>query len=154
MLPQSGETIIGFRWNELLKRLNILRLERPKYKKQQIKTKTLGELLAGYMLDREKPISSMFNPPRSIILGCVYVCQREGCKNGLWQLLKHWPLQKTTDTENRLLKKKKIYCVHRHWARTLPVHRQQQRIPAFIINFDVQPNVIMYGWLLDLVLEI
>lgn len=26
-----------------------------------------------------------------------------------------------------------------------PTHRQQQCIPGFIINFDVQPNVIMYG---------
>lgn len=78
MLLQSGETIIGFRWNELLKHLNILGLERPKYKKQQIKTKTPRELLAGYMLDREKPISSMFNPPRSIILGCMCLCVSEG----------------------------------------------------------------------------
>lgn len=49
---------------------------------------------------------------------CVYVCQTEGCKNALRRLLKHWPLQKTTD-----LFKTVWYTVCVHTCMFLRVHK-------------------------------
>lgn len=65
-----------------------------------------------------------------------------------------------TFTENHRSVLNMIYCVH-VCARALCVHMvpydmmysQQHYIPPAIINSDAQPNVIMYGWLHDLLVR-
>lgn len=65
-----------------------------------------------------------------------------------------------TFTENHRSVQNTIYCVH-VCAQAFRVHMvtydmmysQQHYIPPAIINFDVQPNVIMYGWLHDLLVR-
>ena len=71
---------------------------------------------------------------------CVFMCVKQrGCKNALWQLLKHWPLQKN----RRSVPNNMVYWEHA-CARALRVHMWHDVRPVTFPSH--QPSLtLMYG---------